>query len=278
MTTPAPPSSSPAIWSATDLAGNPHESADKAQRVRGMFAAIAPTYDLNNRLHSFGLDQSWRRAAVRMAEPRPGDRVLDAACGTGDLAELFARSGVAEVVGVDFTEAMLAIARRRAARRFPATARRPSYRLADVLALPFADASFDIVSIAFGLRNVADPGAAVREFRRVLRPGGRLVILEFSTPANPVARRLNDLYSRRILPVTASLLAGDRSGAYRYLPRSIATFPSPEGLSRLLAESGFEEPRLRPLALGVCTVLVGRAGQPRMKSARIDAAAMPGSA
>ena len=181
-------SSSPPAWSASDLSKNPHEAVDKADRVHAMFAAIADSYDLNNRVHSLWRDQAWRRKAVALCDVQPTDRVLDVACGTGDLAEAFARAGAASVRGVDFTEEMLAIARRKAARRRPAGESAPQFECADAMALPFDDASFDIASIAFGIRNVREPASALREMRRVLRAGGRLVVLEFSEPRTALLR------------------------------------------------------------------------------------------
>ncbi len=255
--TPTRPSSSQQVWSAADLAGDPHKAADKDQRIRRMFGAIAHRYDLNNRLHSFGRDQAWRRRAVRLCRVQPTDRVLDAACGTGDLAEAFAAAGAQEVCGVDFTAEMLEIARCKAARRWTRADQRPRYELADVLALPFEDATFDIVSIGFGLRNVTDPRQALREFRRVLRPGGRVVILEFSDPANPVLRVLNRLYCEHIMPITATLLAADRSGAYRYLPRSVSTFADRNALAAMMEEAGFRSIRRSPMTFGVCVAYLG---------------------
>lgn len=238
----------PPAWSREDLASDPHAREDKPAKVRRMFASIARSYDLNNRLHSFGRDQAWRRAVVRLAEVRDGDAVLDIACGTGDLARLFARSGADRVVGGDFCPEMLDIARAKPTHR----GRAVEYLHADALALPFADGSFDIVSIAFGLRNVADPARAVSEFRRVLKPGGRLLILEFDRPRNPVLRVLNDVYCRRVMPVTASIISRDRSGAYRYLPRSVDTFLSREGMAQLLRDAGYAGITQTPLTFGVC--------------------------
>lgn len=243
-----PPSApASAAWTGEELAGDPHRHAEKARKVRRMFGAIAGRYDLNNRLHSFGRDQAWRRATVRMAGVREGDRVLDVACGTGDLTRLFARAGAGEAVGADFTPEMLEIARRKTR---DANAR---YIEADAMDLPFEDASFDVVSIAFGIRNVAEPARALAEFHRALRPGGRLVILEFSRPRNPLVRWGNRIYCNTIMPRTATLLSGDRSGAYWYLPRSVETFLAPEEMARAMEEAGFEEIRRRPMTFGVCT-------------------------
>jgi demethylmenaquinone methyltransferase/2-methoxy-6-polyprenyl-1,4-benzoquinol methylase len=224
-----------------------------------MFAAIAGRYDLNNRLHSFGRDQAWRRTAVREAGVRPTEDVLDVACGTGDLTEAFADAGPASVTGVDFTEPMLDVARGKADRRRRSDGvPRPVYAHGDATALEYDDASFDVVSIAFGIRNVSDPAVALAEFRRVLRPGGRLVVLEFCEPTNPVLRGLNRIYTTRVMPVTASWLARDRSGAYRYLPRSVSTFADRRSLAEMMAAAGFADVTQRPLTFGVCVASVGR--------------------
>ena len=228
---------------------------DKADRVRTMFGSIAGAYDRNNRIHSFGRDQAWRRAAVRLAAVGPEDRVLDVACGTGDLAEAFAAAGPAEVLGVDFAEPMIERARAKAARKRGRP--RPTYRIADALDLPFDAGRFDVVSIAFGIRNVSDPRRGLREFRRVLRPGGRLVVVEFSEPRQPVLRALNRFYTRRLMPWTATLIARDRSGAYRYLPRSIETFLDREAMCDALRDAGFGRVEMRAMTFGVCVVYVG---------------------
>lgn len=254
------PSTRAGAWSDAELL-DPHASGDKAAKVRGMFAAIARRYDLNNRVHSLWRDQAWRRHAVRAARVRTGDVVLDVACGTGDLAQAFARgSPAARIIGIDFTPEMLAIARRKRARLDPSSAARIEYVEGDALALPFPDASADVLSIAFGVRNVQDPRRAIAEFARVLRPGGRLVVLEFDRPDLAPVRWLNALYSGWLMPRTATLLSADRTGAYRYLPRSIGTFMTRCELCALMERSGFREALSRPLTLGICACSVAVRG------------------
>ncbi len=213
------PSQTQAAWSAEDLRGNPHEAIDKARRVESMFASIAGRYDLNNRVHSLWRDQVWRRRAVMLARIAPEDDVLDMACGTGDLSEILAQCRPRSVLGMDFTEAMLEIAQRKARRKarsngVPA----PTFRWGDAMEIDLPDESVDVVTIAFGLRNISSPQTAVGEFARILRPGGRLVVLEFSTPRNPLVRLLNAAYTQYIMPVTATLLSGDRSARLPILP------------------------------------------------------------
>lgn len=222
-----------------------------------MFAAIARSYDLNNRLHSFWRDQAWRRATVKAANIASDDRVLDVACGTGDLTRAFADAKPASVTGLDFTAEMLDIARTRRlgpTRTADAQSNIINYVQGDAMALPFADASFNVVSIAFGLRNVSDPHAALRQFRRVLRPKGRVLILEFSKPRNSLIAWGNDLYTKRIMPLTATLIARDRSGAYRYLPRSVDTFWTPTQIREVLESTGLRVTLQKPMTLGVVTL------------------------
>lgn len=239
-------------WSPTDLASDPHQRADKPARVRSMFTAIAPSYDLNNRLHSFWMDQRWRKFAVREAAITPTADALDVACGTGDLTRLLAaakREGAGRTVGLDFTRAMLDIAE---TKRTASSDRGIEYIEGDATNLPFEANSFDVVTIAFGLRNVGDAHKALAEFRRVLRPSGRVVVLEFDRPRIPLIGALSDFYTRHIMPMTATLISRDRSGAYRYLPKSVASFMNREELGAALKAAGFTDWRATPLALGVC--------------------------
>lgn len=248
------PDPQPPAWSEAELARDPHAAADKPERVRSMFAAIAPAYDLNNRLHSMWRDQAWRRAAVRFSGLQPGACVLDVACGTGDLAMAFRRHGAGRVIGIDFTPPMLDVA---ANKRRAAALDHLAYAAGDAMRLPIADASVDVVSIAFGIRNVADVGTALGEFHRVLRPGGRVVILEFSLPRRRVLRAMYHGYFHHVLPRTASWIARDRTGAYRYLPQSVNTFLSREQMTAALTAAGFTEPRTRPLTLGIAALYRG---------------------
>lgn len=235
------------------LLRDPHAVADKRGRVQRMFAAIAPSYDLNNRLHSLGVDQLWRRKAVKLAQVRPGDVIVDVACGTGDLTLQFETArqrvgGPGRVFGIDFTFEMLPPARRKTA----VAAGAASFAVGDAQSLPLPDACADVVSIAFGIRNVADTAAALAEFRRILRPGGRLIVLEFSLPTNPVLRGLYNFYFRKILPRTATLISGDRTGAYKYLPESVNTFIGREQMLAMMTSAGFERAEQYAMTFGVC--------------------------
>jgi demethylmenaquinone methyltransferase/2-methoxy-6-polyprenyl-1,4-benzoquinol methylase len=239
-----------AAWDNANLT-DPHTVADKRSRVQRMFSAIAPSYDLNNRLHSFWRDQAWRRAAVKMAEVKASDVVVDVACGTGDLTLAFANAKPAEVIGIDFTYDMLRIANRKS--RIADC----KFLNGDALALPLPDACCDVVSIAFGIRNVQDVDAALKEFYRVLRPGGRVIVLEFSEPTNPVLRALNRFYCGKVMPITATLISRDKSGAYKYLPKSVATFFSRQQMVEHLQAAGFTPVTQRTLTFGVCVCYRG---------------------
>ena len=205
-----------------------------AEDVRRMFDRLAPVYDVMNRLMTAGLDRAWRRLAVE-AVVEPGDRVLDACCGTGDLALAAEREG-GYVTGVDFSPRMLERARQKSATI--------AWVQADVLALPFPDGSFDAGTVGFGVRNVADLERALRELRRVLRPGGRLAILEITQPRGPL-RPFFRLWFDVLVPLAGKVLPGGR--AYTYLPASVRRFPTAEELSALLARCGFGDVRVRLL-------------------------------
>ena len=243
-------------WTQDQLQRDPHANPEKATRVQSMFSAIAPSYDLNNRIHSFGLDQSWRKRTVREVSARLGSlrdkKVLDVACGTGDLTELFYKAG-ANATGGDYTPAMLEIAKTKS-RKLNNSSDRIRYVNADATKLAFDNATFDAVTIAFGLRNVSSPDQAIAEFFRVLRPGGVLAILEFDQPRSRLIRFFHNLYTERIMPFTATLIARDRSGAYKYLPRSVATFLSPQGIAQFAAASGFKNIQHHSLTFGTCAL------------------------
>jgi demethylmenaquinone methyltransferase / 2-methoxy-6-polyprenyl-1,4-benzoquinol methylase len=206
--------------------------------VRTMFDRIAPVYDAMNRVMTAGLDRRWRRIAAE-AVVRPGDRVLDAACGTGDLALAGARAG-GKVIGLDFSPAMLARARRKGPQL--------EWVRGDALALPFEAASFDAATIGFGVRNLDDLEAGLRELRRVLRAGGRLGVLELARPRGAL-RLFYSLWFDRIVPLLGRVLPG--GAAYTYLPASVRRFPPPEELARLLERVGFGAVGYRTFAGGI---------------------------
>ncbi|NOZ58900.1 MAG: bifunctional demethylmenaquinone methyltransferase/2-methoxy-6-polyprenyl-1,4-benzoquinol methylase UbiE [Euryarchaeota archaeon] len=225
---------------------------EKARRVRGMFSSIAERYDLANTLLSLGRDATWRRFAARVAEIGEGSRVLDVATGTGELAfEAAKRASL--VVGADFSAEMLALAREKAERR---GTERVKFVLCDALHLCFADERFDAALVAFGLRNFADPERALRELVRVVRQGGRVVVLEFTLPPNRFLRWLYSLYFFHVLPFLGGLITGRRE-AYAYLPRSVAEFPPPEEVVARMEKAGLENVRYHLLTHGTVAVYVG---------------------
>ncbi|MDI6693169.1 MAG: bifunctional demethylmenaquinone methyltransferase/2-methoxy-6-polyprenyl-1,4-benzoquinol methylase UbiE [Anaerosomatales bacterium] len=235
-------------------AREPSSGAPTTERVRGIFSRIAPRYDAFNLVSSFGLDRLWRRTTVRMAGLTPESDVLDLAAGTGDLTLAIARHGrPASVMSTDFVEEMLEVGKRKAARYDGPT--RISFAHADAQALPFPDASFDVVTIAFGVRNLPDRAANFREVRRVLRPGGRYVILEFSTPQCALFRAVYHAYLGRVIPALGALIAGDRA-SFEYLNASIRAFPKQAELARELEAAGFSRVRWRNLTGGIVAVHV----------------------
>jgi len=216
--------------------------------IQAMFADIAPRYDLLNHLLSLNVDQRWRRRAVRLAQP--AGPVLDVCTGTGDLAAAFAETTGRHVVGVDFCEPMLrhGTDKKRCAR--------VRFVRGDALALPLPDDAFDVVSVAFGIRNVADLDRGLRELVRVARPGGRIAILEFTRPKTPGIGPLYEFYFGRILPFLGNLIS--RSRAYTYLNRSVLDWASEEELAARLAAAGCSEVRVHPLTFGIAAVHLGR--------------------
>jgi demethylmenaquinone methyltransferase/2-methoxy-6-polyprenyl-1,4-benzoquinol methylase len=222
-----------------------------------MFDRIAPRYDLLNRLLSLGTDLSWRRRALDLARLGEAGRALDVGTGTGDFAlALLARSPrSATVTGVDISSGMLEIAERRATQA--AVAARYARLIASVESLPFPDGTFDVAMAGFVIRNVGDIPRGLREMRRVLRPGGRAVILDLHTPRNPTVRRLYRSYAF-ISPRLAAALGSDPE-AYRYLPRSIEAFYDPEALAALMRNAGFTQVRFERLTFGIAAIHVGEA-------------------
>jgi demethylmenaquinone methyltransferase/2-methoxy-6-polyprenyl-1,4-benzoquinol methylase len=222
-----------------------------------MFAEVAPRYDLLNRVLSAGIDRTWRRAAVRHSGASAGEQVLDVCAGTGDLT--FELAGErCSVVGADFCPPMLALARAKG------RSRSGTFRFvaADALSLPFPDRTFDLVTVAFGLRNLADPARGLREVWRVLRPGGRMLVLEFARPRVPILGSLYYVYFRSVLPRLGSLLNRRSGDAYRYLHRSVMGFPERGAAVELLEAAGFTEVGYRLLTLGIAALYLGRRPAP----------------
>ena len=226
---------------------------DKARRVRGVFDSVASRYDLMNDLMSAGLHRAWKAYTVMVANVQPGQRVLDIAGGTGDLALAFAKKvgPTGQVVHTDINEAMLRTGRDRlldAGVILPTT-------VCDAEKLPFPDSHFDLVSVAFGLRNMTHKDAALREMARVLKPGGRLLVLEFSQVAKPL-RKAYDVYSFSVLPRLGQLVAGD-ADSYRYLAESIRMHPNQQELKALMKSNGFGHVDFHNMAGGVVALHVG---------------------
>lgn len=231
-------------------------------RIRQMFGEISSRYDLMNHLLSGGVDYYWRYRTVRMVSPRGTDPILDVCTGTGDLALAYWKRGrkAIPVVGSDFTHEMLTIAREKFSRRGGGFPSGVEFLEADTQHLPFRDDQFQIVSVAFGLRNVADTRAGLREMLRVCRPGGRVAVLEFSTPTNSLIRSFYLWYFKNILPLVGQLFAKNRQSAYNYLPQSVSEFPQGKALAGIMEECGYTHVKWHPLTFGIATLYWGEKG------------------
>jgi demethylmenaquinone methyltransferase/2-methoxy-6-polyprenyl-1,4-benzoquinol methylase len=227
---------------------------DRAPKVRQMFTRLAWRYDLVNDVMSFGLHRIWKRQTVTIAfEGRPaGTRLLDLCCGTGDIGFRAEETRGARVNGVDFTLPMLAVARRRRQDSRSCAA----FAQGDALALPFPDASFDVITVGYGLRNIADPQAALREMRRVLAPDGRAVVLDFGKPDNPVAAAVYQAFLRTMMPAVGWLFHRDPQ-TYLYIPESLKRYPGQRGVAGLMRDAGFVNVRYENRLLGTMGINIG---------------------
>ena len=228
---------------------------EKAGLVRGVFRSVASRYDLMNDVMSGGVHRLWKDAMMDWLAPRPGRRLLDVAGGTGDIAfRYLKRAPSASAVVLDLTDAMLAEGRARAEAQDMAD--RLDWVVGDAMALPFESSSFDVYTISFGIRNVTRPEDALAEAFRVLRPGGRLMVLEFSRLPNPLLQRAYDAYSFNVIPRMGQAIAGDRE-SYQYLVESIRRFPDQERFAAMIREAGFERVQYRNLTQGVAALHSG---------------------
>ncbi|HEY6244920.1 MAG TPA: bifunctional demethylmenaquinone methyltransferase/2-methoxy-6-polyprenyl-1,4-benzoquinol methylase UbiE [Pyrinomonadaceae bacterium] len=225
---------------------------EHANRVREMFGRIAGRYDLLNHLLSGNVDKRWRQVvAERVREGMSGEAlILDVACGTGDLSLSLFESTGARVIGTDFCRPMLSLAAGKLPRQIPLVE-------GDALSLPFKEGTFDVVTIAFGLRNLSDISSGLRELRRILKPKGRVAVLEFSRPSNSVLRMLFGIYFRNLLPLLGGIISGSRS-AYIYLPSSVAQFPDQQQLAGLIEQAGFDRVSYENLTGGIAALHLGR--------------------
>lgn len=229
-------------------------------RIRQMFGEISSRYDLMNHVLSGGVDYYWRFRTVRIVSPRGSEPILDVCTGTGDLAFAYWKRGKKQipVVGSDFTHEMLTIANDKFTRANPVSSQaRVEFLEADTQHLPFPDDQFQIVSVAFGLRNVSDTRAGLREMLRVCRPGGRVAVLEFSTPTNRLIRGFYLWYFKNILPLIGQLFAKNRQSAYNYLPESVSQFPHGKELAGIMEDCGYIQVKWHPLTFGIATLYCG---------------------
>ena len=228
----------------------------KKEKVREMFDHIAPTYDTLNHVLSMNVDRRWRRHALKEIVDGSAQRILDVACGTGDSTVSIAKAAGegSTVTGVDISEGMMALVRGKAEKA--GVAERIGLEVADGEALPYADGTFDRVTCAFGIRNFEHKEKGLSEFLRVLKPGGKAVILELSVPQNRVVRWAYDLYFTHLLPAIGGAVSGDKA-AYRYLPASVHRFPAPQDFCRMMEDAGFTAVRCRTFTFGLCRMFVG---------------------
>ncbi len=231
-----------------------------APRVRKMFGEIAERYDFLNHLLSLNVDRYWRWRTVKSVPPQAGMKILDMCTGTGDLALAYhkAAGGEAEIVGADFCHEMLVLGKQKAAKSGADT--RVSFVEADAMQIPLPDDQFDIVSVAFGLRNVAATDVGLAEMFRVCKPGGRVAVLEFSSPEWQPFKAVYGWYFRNVLPRIGQLLARNAQSAYNYLPESVGEFPQGEQLAERMRAAGLSDVWYRGLTLGVATLYVGKKG------------------
>ncbi|MBQ6199671.1 MAG: bifunctional demethylmenaquinone methyltransferase/2-methoxy-6-polyprenyl-1,4-benzoquinol methylase UbiE [Bacteroidales bacterium] len=227
----------------------------KKDQIQKMFDGIAPSYDRLNHLMSLGVDRLWRRKAVKELVDGTVQKILDVACGTGDSTiELAKRAGLGStVIGVDISAGMMEPLMRKAAKA--GVHDRIHLKVADGCDLPYADGTFHAVTCSFGIRNFEDKAKGLREFLRVLKPGGKMVILELSVPDGRRLRRLYNIYFMHIMPWIGGLVSGNKE-AYRYLPASVQTFPAPEKFCTMIKDSGFRSVRFRTLTLGLCRMYI----------------------
>jgi demethylmenaquinone methyltransferase/2-methoxy-6-polyprenyl-1,4-benzoquinol methylase len=228
---------------------------EKGEKIQQMFGTIAPRYDFLNRMLSFGIDRRWRKKAVRLLKYHEGARILDVATGTGDVALEIARTTPpsVKITGADFCKEMVDLGQLKAAQS--AYAGRIDFTVAPCEDLPFPNDTFDSITIAFGIRNVVDRKLGLAEMWRVLRPGGRMIILEFSTPRSQLFRQIYYFYFRRLLPVIGGLFS--KFHAYKYLPDSVLEFPSHEEFAAMIEDAGFHSVLIRELTFGIASIYVG---------------------
>lgn len=228
----------------------------RKDHIREMFDGVAPTYDRLNHLLSLNIDKLWRSRSLTEIVDGSTQQILDVACGTGDstIAIAKAAGSGSRVTGVDISEGMMSLVMRKAAHE--GVHDRIRLKMADAEDLPFEDGAFDRVTCQFGIRNFEHKELALKEFLRVLKPGGKVVILELSVPRQPFVRRCYDLYFMHVLPWIGGLVSGDKA-AYRYLPASVHGFPAPEKFCAMMVSSGFESVRCKTFTLGLCRMYVG---------------------